>query len=389
MKKFSKKLFCLMLVAIMVATAIPFGAFADETPIPIHVKAVYSDGTLIKEGDCNVYAGVEADLDRSVKACEKAKINVSGLTAVKAEWDGTPVGTAAGTLTVTFQLPHTHAWKWNGLVGDASGHGMVCKTPDCTATSTAAHTMVTVAAAKEVTCIEDGVTEKKECNVCGYVTGGEVIKAAGKHTDENKDGECDFCGEKGLPVDEYKKSYKIVVSIGSEQYGTASKEMSMKEIEDNLADGNTVRAFLTGLGGQYKTLADQMANGDYLDYEIVNNGTQVTIFLKNSTPEPDPNPADQDILVIRDDGYETTLTKEGNVGRYYSNILQLGNTWGSKQAILEITDANGTRSVKWDSRDADAKVRQTDTMVRIKGSNKTVTIYFLKSPTSNPTTTNS
>ena len=29
MKKFSKKLFCLMLVAIMVATAIPFGAFAD------------------------------------------------------------------------------------------------------------------------------------------------------------------------------------------------------------------------------------------------------------------------------------------------------------------------------------------------------------------------
>ena len=31
MKKFSKKLFCLMLVAIMVATAIPFGAFADGT----------------------------------------------------------------------------------------------------------------------------------------------------------------------------------------------------------------------------------------------------------------------------------------------------------------------------------------------------------------------
>ena len=33
MKKFSKKLFCLMLVAIMVATAIPFGAFADPITV--------------------------------------------------------------------------------------------------------------------------------------------------------------------------------------------------------------------------------------------------------------------------------------------------------------------------------------------------------------------
>ena len=51
MKKFSKKLFCLMLVAIMVSTAIPFGAFADpitvEGPFTVVAKC---NGTEVGRG---------------------------------------------------------------------------------------------------------------------------------------------------------------------------------------------------------------------------------------------------------------------------------------------------------------------------------------------------
>lgn len=382
MKKLSKRLLAMLLVAVMVVAAIPFGAFADETPIPIHVKAVYSDGTLIKEGDCNVYAGVETDLNRSLKACQKAGIDVSGLTADPATnpaWDD-----ATQTLTVTFQLPHTHDWKWNGLVGDASGHGMVCKDSNCTAKSTEAHTMVTVAAAKEVTCTEDGVTEKKECKVCGYVTGGEVIKAAGKHTDENKDGECDVCGEKGLPVE--TKTYKVVLKKADKATTLASgKSVTLNEAQVNaLNTASAVRDFLNSLEGSYATYAGKMADDDYKGTEALTSSTgdsflYIYMVVEDSSSQL-PNTGDTfDVTFTIDGG--TSYTRTVNVGDWYFNAGMAGNAngWGNKQVSLRITNALGSkRLVDWNSKDSSAYVQRGDVSVEIFSKLKTVKIVFLK-----------
>ena len=56
MKKFSKKLFCLMLVAIMVVAAIPFGAFADEATPQDSDEATPQDSVeykVVVTGDLN------------------------------------------------------------------------------------------------------------------------------------------------------------------------------------------------------------------------------------------------------------------------------------------------------------------------------------------------
>ena len=69
MKKFSKKLFCLMLVAIMVATAIPFGAFADE---PFKHSVAGGTEEFHSEGNAQwVWGGNVGDATGHVEYCAK------------------------------------------------------------------------------------------------------------------------------------------------------------------------------------------------------------------------------------------------------------------------------------------------------------------------------
>ena len=386
MKKLSKRLLAMLLVAVMVVAAIPFGAFADETPIPIHVKAVYSDGTLIKEGDCNVYAGVETDLNRSLKACEKVGIDVSVLTADPATnpaWDD-----ATQTLTVTFLRPHEHTWVIEPGTGEKNATSHMVKCSLCNETKWVNHTEEeqTKEAAVAATCLTDGKTEKVTYR-CGYVTGGEKVDALG-HIDENCDGVCDRTGC-GASVPVTKVTYKVCVKLSSTSATLAEgKSVEYTEAQVKALDGATaVRSFLNGLGGDYAKVAGDMAdnNFDKVTRELGSVDSYLYVWLKSVGSESEDTSGK--IQVVYDDG--KIEYRSMRVGSWYfsSSNLGLDDTWGTTQAKLKIYDANGSRTVQWDSEDNDAFVKATDYKVEVLGINRTVTIYFMKTSTDNPTTT--
>ena len=385
MKKFSKKLFCLMLVAIMVATAIPFGAFADETPIHIHVKAEYTDGTPIGSGDCNVYAGVETDLNRSLKACQKAGIDVSGLTADPATnpaWDD-----ETQTLTVTFLRPHEHNWVIEPGTGEgnATSHMVKCSDPACGETKWVAHTEDEQHEdpAVPATCTTTGKTKKVTYD-CGYVTGGETVDKLG-HVDDNKDGICDRnCGEKNLPVE--TKTYKVVLKKSDKATTLASgKSVTLNEAQVNaLNTASAVRDFLNSLEGSYATYAGKMADDDYKGTEALTSSTgdsflYIYMVVEDSSSQL-PNTGDTfDVTFTIDGG--TSYTRTVNVGDWYFNAGMAGNAngWGNKQVSLRITNALGSkRLVDWNSKDSSAYVQRGDVSVEIFSKLKTVKIVFLK-----------
>lgn len=374
MKKLSKRLLAMLLVAVMVMAAIPFGAFADDTPIPIHVKAVYTDDTLIDEGDCNVYAGVESDLDRSVKACQKAGIDVSGLTPVSASWDD-----ATQTLTVTFQAPHTHTWVWNGVAGNGTTHKEVCSA--CGETQDVPCTVDTTAAVP-ATCTTVGKTEYKECSVCGWNNDGGKDVAALGHIDENKDGICDRnCGETNLPVE--TKDYKVVLKKADKATTLASgKSVTLNEAQVNaLNTASAVRDFLNTLGGSYATYASEMADADYKGTEAMTSSTgdsYLYIYMDVADNSGElPNMGDTfEVTFTVDAG--TPYTKTVEVGEWYSSYITRDG-WGNKQVRIYITNALGvTRNVALDSKDANAKVQRGDVSVEVKSKLKTVKIVYLK-----------
>ena len=415
MKNMSKKLLCLLLVIIMVMSAVPFGAFAEEGAVPEGEETVVTEGeeTVAPEGeegampldipsygllvnldgkrvasytvevDADVVAGYgeqeAAEFLLDAAGSEYAAQLKSGALTLEALVDN---HATSGNYGVKLLTPvHTHEWKWNGLVGDASGHGMVCKDSECTATSNEAHTMVTVEAAKDATCTEDGMTEKKSCTVCGYVEGGERIPSAGTHVDANKDGVCDVCGEKGLPIPtEPKRTYKISVKMTGTST-TVATGASADFTEDDVAalnDVDNVRALLKLLGGSYAEVAKDMKDSDFAGVTTETSATTnyMYIWLKDEPADP----YEGKIQVVFDSGDDYYIDRKSNLGRSYFSVLGLGNNWGTTQAYLRIYDANGSRDVHFNSISNDAKVKETDYKVEVRGVHKRVTIVFLSTP---------
>ena len=78
--------------------------------------------------------------------------------------------------------------------------------------STVPHTEK-VLPAVEPTCTATGLTEGKECTVCGKVTVVQKIVSKADHADKNEDGKCDACGT-GLSVSD-EKSEAIAEMLGN------------------------------------------------------------------------------------------------------------------------------------------------------------------------------
>ena len=382
MKKFSKKLFCLMLVAIMVATAIPFGAFADAT----HTNAEHNDTNAVWVYNGGAMTATQHTLECSACSDEKA---------IKQEnhiWD------ADGKCTVC-TYSHTHSFTTNIVPssGTKDGHIVQCDVNGCGARTTVAHGSETYTEIPAVaaTCTAAGNTAGKTY-ICGYVEGKETIPALG-HSDTDDDGKCDRVtnaetGEKcQAPVAINKTTYKVVVKVqpGTTLADGKSVEYTKTQVQA-LSSAAAIRSFLSGLGDKYAEVAANMtdANNPSASTSVSATGGDNYLFITLDTYGSEQNDTHEDeIQVIYDDGTVTYIPRK--VGTWYFSTSNLGldDTWGTTQAKLKIYDANGFRNVLWDSEDSDAFVKATDYKVEVLGINRTVTIYFMKTSTANPTTT--
>lgn len=384
MKKFSKKLFCLMLVAIMVVAAIPFGAFAEEATPQDSDEATPQvlDGHTGHDGPAEWVFKSATATDHTLE-CSKC----TGEKATKTDphtWDATGKCTVCGHT-------HEHVFTTNIVPesGTKDGHKVQCDVNGCPARTDVAHgdEHFTEIAAKAATCTEAGNTAGKTY-ACGYKEGNEVLPALG-HIDENDDGKCDRCD---APVAVTKTTYKVCVKLTSTN-ATLADGKSVEYTKTQVAALNSaaaVRTFLNGLGGKYAEIAGNMTDKNFSEVTTQNSvaggDNYLYVMLTGYGAETTEDTSNK-IKVIFDNGRTTYITRE--VGTWYFNTSNLGydDTWGTEQAKLEIRDANGTRTVAWGSKDDSAYIKATDYEVKVLGINRKVTIYYMKSSTANPTTT--
>lgn len=386
MKKFSKKLFCLMLVAIMVVAAIPFGAFAEEAK-----EAPQADTYTV-----NVTGAVTASktttevIDETTTTADAlTKAGISGLDIHDTHTgSGYLVTTKAyNVATKTLTIPvvaDAHHDVATGRYSDTQ-HELKCDVPGCTAEAKWANhsdeekkseTVVT-----EATCKDVGT--KLITYNCGYSKTVEIPK-----TTDHKfvDGVCSVCGAK---QEGYVPEYKVIVrkSGSATEFLADGATVKLTDEELNALAGfsgaNTLLSKVKDVNSDYTYYYNNLTNAKFVSLSIEKDTKRILI---DTTLEKE-SAAEQKIEVIFDNGRTTSITKE--VGTWYFAISNLGydDTWGTEQAKLKIFDANGTRSVNWGSKEDSAYVKATDYKVEVQGVNRKVTIYFLKSSTANPTTT--
>ncbi|MDY2557002.1 MAG: hypothetical protein SOW29_01435, partial [Candidatus Faecousia sp.] len=238
---------------------------------------------------------------------------------------------------------------WNGVAGNGTTHKEVCS--GCGETRDVPCT-IGVTDAIPATCTTVGKTEYKECSVCGWNNdGGKDVPALG-HIDENCDGVCDRTGC-GASVPVTKVTYKVCVKLSSTSATLAEgKSVEYTEAQVKALDGATaVRSFLNGLGGDYAKVAGDMAdnNFDKVTRELGSVDSYLYVWLKSVGSESEDTSGK--IQVVYDDG--KIEYRSMRVGSWYfsSSNLGLDDTWGTTQAKLKIYDANGSRTVQWDSED--------------------------------------
>lgn len=389
MKKFSKKLFCLMLVAIMVVAAIPFGAFADEAgedpQDSVEYKVVVT-GDLTANGKTSTALSVDTSYADAFTIAGVQGVAHEGHTGTGYRATGKTYDEGTKTLTVTV-VDDSHHFVLSGKT-DPENHELKCDVAvgdtTCTATKQEAHSdgekkaeIVT----KEATCKEDG--EK----VITYNCGASKTEKIPKTTDHKfVDGVCTVCGAK---QEGYVPEYKVIVrkSGSATEFLADGATVKLTDEELNALAGfsgaNTLLGKVKDVNSDYTYYYNNLTNAKFVSLSIEKDTKRILI---DTTLEKE-SAAEQKIKVIFDNGRTTYITRE--VGTWYFNTSNLGydDTWGTEQAKLEIRDANGTRTVAWGSKDDSAYVKATDYEVKVLGINRKVTIYYMKSSTANPTTT--
>ena len=341
MKKLSKRLLAMLLVAVMVVAAIPFGAFADST-----FKHKVGDD-LVFHGETN------ADWQPSsipptaeghtmyCKACSDYDVDTQGWNTVVQPhtYDKTTHKCSV------CQFEHTdHAWVMKAGSGNASGHTYVCNVCGVEVTKSghldlddqpeATRRIAEVAS----TCTTQGRDAGTHYDDCGYEIQGD-LKPLAAHTWVN--GICSVCG---ATQEGYVPEYKVIVR----KSGSAT---------EFLADGATVKltdtelAALSGFSGANTLLGKvKDTNSDYTYYyNNLTNAKFVNLSVEKDTKRifidttlEKESAVEEKIEVIFDNGRVGSITKE--VGTWYFATSNLGydDTWGTEQAKLKIYSADGS-----------------------------------------------
>lgn len=384
MKKFSKKLFCLMLVAIMVVAAIPFGAFADEAEYTLVIK-------------------VDGNSEQCKVTVDPAYVNGSDMI------DALYLLRTAGKTDYADKLQNG-TYELDGVVRNSENgkFGVKLKTPATTpaepsdpATPAEKYTvMVYVGSSAEAADVSTTQIDKTE-NATTALTNAGLTKYL--DTAKYKVESCsavDATHVIAVRVSEvtpapaqYKYNVVVKTSAGAVVESTNTVTMTKEQAEayKTLADA---KSLLNTMGGKYAECASKLSDELFQKIEVITGtttdaGNSINVWL---TADPFNNNTvvapEGEILVVFDNGSTTTIKRDEGVWYFSTSKLGYDDTWGTEQATLRIYDANGYRDVKWKSQDSDAYIKKTDYKVEVKGINKTVTIYFLKSSTANPTTTN-
>ena len=191
--KTCKKLFSLLLVAVMLVAAIPTFAFADKiNATGVTVKAVCNT-VPIGSGTCDL-----TDFDLSDPTHIKNAVAYS-MTLDDTLYEVSNQATFAdNTLTVQLTLKN-HAPDYKKLVSfDQNGHTYQCSVLGCSDTKTEPHGSSEIAsqvAATDATCTEAGKTAKITYK-CGAVVGGidDPAKPALGHDFDSTTGKCKHAG---------------------------------------------------------------------------------------------------------------------------------------------------------------------------------------------------
>ena len=193
MKTVSKKLFSLLLVAIMLVSAIPVLAYADDTCTHASVKLVQAvKATAEADGYIEYYKCDNCNACFRDEAKTKYISSPAELVAhYFVEGEDTATCTAKGTRTDTCK----HCDAIHTVDTDALGHDWSNKDGKCARTgcdATCEHTTETVTKpAVEATCTTNAKTAEKTCTVCGFITQAqtETSNSALNH-DFGTDGIC-------------------------------------------------------------------------------------------------------------------------------------------------------------------------------------------------------
>ena len=172
MKTVSKKLFSLLLVAIMLVSAIPVLAYADDTcthdsvtPVSPVKATAEADGNIeyYKCDNCDACFRDEAKSEY-ISSPEELQVHYF------VEGEDTATCTAPGTRTDTCKhCDATHTENTSPLGHDWSNKDGKCARTGCDATCE--HTTETVTKpAVAATCTTNAKTAEKTCTVCGFIT---------------------------------------------------------------------------------------------------------------------------------------------------------------------------------------------------------------------------
>ena len=360
MKKFSKKLFCLMLVAIMVATAIPFGAFAETVDVegPITVKAI-CNGSVVATGELPALNGYDHTKDQA-NALLYGNVTLEGYTldaSAPSELDND---------TKTLKVFVTKDPEYSVVVtGDATATGANKLETIDEGTPTdygKLYQAMTNAGLSEY-------LDTDKWTITAAALADKVLTVTVAKKDE-------------APVAPEEFNYSVAIKTTGGLQLAESKTVSMTEAAAEAVKNNVADAIRVNFPSVYNDLTISTLNTAAAS---VNHESR-TILITVDKQEPAVSHEDE-IQVVYDDGTVTYIPRK--VGTWYFSPSNLGldDTWGTTQAKLKIYDANGSRNVLWDSEDNDAFVKATDYKVEVLGINRTVTIYFMKTSTANPTTT--
>lgn len=247
--KTCKKLFSLLLVAVMLVSAIPFASFADEaggepvavsalekkvfkhlyvavdgvqteTAVPITYE-VQSLETTRREYTGNDAAAFGRELLSAANLQDKYS---TGYEYVLTVLDFSTIGGDANASVTLKKISHTHSWKAILTGATDTQHIEVC---DCGAEQYVDHTLIEESPAKPATHTAVGKDADKKCSVCGYEIKGKELPKLTEH--KFVKGECE-CGAK-----QYTINYKLDGKDVSETYVDATGNADMSSAKKVLA----------------------------------------------------------------------------------------------------------------------------------------------------------